>query len=70
MKKALACAALVVVAMAVGTAPAAAGDDETKPCKFFAGEYSGAELHYLQSAGGAEILSTGTLEGSKIGATC
>ncbi|WP_175410044.1 hypothetical protein [Streptomyces sp. TRM64462] len=67
IKKALACAALVAAATALGIAPAAANDDVGG--SFGAGEHAATHFHYLQSAGGAVIASGGASEGSAMHAS-
>ncbi|WP_228973761.1 hypothetical protein [Streptomyces sp. DH12] len=64
IKKALACAALAAAAMAIGAAPAAAGEYDDNGGRFHAAEFSAMEGHYLQSQGGAVIASGGAVEGA------
>ncbi|WP_236242623.1 hypothetical protein [Streptomyces sp. CC228A] len=66
IRKALACTALVAAAMALGTAPASATDENGG--SFHSGEYGATHMHYLESAGGAVIFGADTHEGSYMGA--
>ncbi|MFG3497387.1 hypothetical protein [Streptomyces sp. NPDC047928] len=73
IKKALACAALVTAAMAIGTVPAAAlNNDDGCACdhgSFHAKEWSAMHFHYLEQDGGSVIASGGAADGSSMGAT-
>ncbi|MET9428293.1 MULTISPECIES: hypothetical protein [unclassified Streptomyces] len=76
LKKALACAALVAAATALGTVPAAAyGDKEDKEacdtsCQagFWSGEWKKGKFHHLEHDSGDSITSGGFHKGEFLGA--
>ncbi|MFI6105268.1 hypothetical protein [Streptomyces sp. NPDC051310] len=75
LKKALACAALVAAATALGTVPAAAhGTDDDKKCNstcqagFFGADWRGGSFHGLEHDSGDRVFSGDFYEGSVIGA--
>ncbi|WP_256107510.1 hypothetical protein [Streptomyces sp. ODS05-4] len=69
LRKALACAALVAAATALGTVPAAANDDDRDHGSFGAVEWNKGKFATLESAGGSEIAAGGWNQGGAIEAT-
>ncbi|MFJ8647558.1 hypothetical protein ACIRNI_15720 [Streptomyces sp. NPDC093546] len=75
LKKALACAALVAAATALGTVPAAAyGDKDDHACDttcqagFWSGEWKKGKFHHLEHDSGDTITSGGFHKGEFLGA--